>query len=242
MSKFILALLLLVANEAASGTPLKLEITNVSGCAAALADSSLLDQINRITSHAKIVAALERLGKVYRSGWQRRKIPNNLGETVLQHSVKVFHAAMSYPSHLHHLDQNRMALMSLFHDIAEHIVPDFTPHDNISNEEKHALEKRAIVELIKDAGADGDLILSLWEEYESQNTAESKIVFQLDKLDAAIQAFEYKKMGFSVSDFFSYTESKLTDPLLIAILRDLQKMPNSTKAYDYYFRQLSSAH
>ncbi|HWU43589.1 MAG TPA: hypothetical protein VN132_09130, partial [Bdellovibrio sp.] len=116
MPKFILAIVLLVANEAAIGMPLKLEIADVSVCAAALTDSSLQEQIHRITSHSKIEAALEKLGKVYRSGWQRRKIPDNLGETVLQHSIKVFHAALSYPIHTHHLDRNRMALMSLFHD------------------------------------------------------------------------------------------------------------------------------
>jgi 5'-deoxynucleotidase YfbR-like HD superfamily hydrolase len=32
---------------------------------------------------------------------------------------------------------------------------------------------------------------ALWLEYEQQHTAEAKILYQLDKLDAAIQALDY---------------------------------------------------
>ncbi|MBP7885441.1 HD domain-containing protein [Patescibacteria group bacterium] len=37
-------------------------------------------------------------------------------------------------------------------------------------------------------------ILDLWLEYEEGETQEAKIVKQLDKLDAAIQAIEYEKL------------------------------------------------
>ena len=38
------------------------------------------------------------------------------------------------------LDKNRCVKMCLVHDLAESIVGDITPHDNVSKEEKHRRE------------------------------------------------------------------------------------------------------
>lgn len=39
--------------------------------------------------------------------------------------------------------------MALIHDVAESIVGDITPHDGVSNEDKHKLESDAIQEIKK---------------------------------------------------------------------------------------------
>ena len=176
-------------------------------------------------------AAMDGLGQVYRSGWQRRGVPNQIGETVLAHSRKVAHAAAIYP--VVGINRERLILMALYHDIAEHEVPDFTPHDMITVAEKHSLERAAILKL------ESALILSLWEEYEAQETAEAKIVFQLDKLDAAIQALAYLRLGFPVSDFFDYTAGKLSDPRLQEILLRLREL-EPANPYEEYFKLLRS--
>lgn len=183
-------------------------------------------------------AALNDLDRKFRSGWQRRGIPDEIGETVLSHSKKVYQAALLYPTEARGLNKARMALMAFFHDIAEHVVPDFTPHDKITPADKHEMERQAIMRLVEgDEGA--ALILELWEEYEAQVTEEAKLVYQFDKLDAAIQAFEYGKLGYDVSEFFSYTEKKLSDPHLIKIFADLQKRENPDQNYyDQYFKAL----
>lgn len=211
-----------------------------SFCNVTLSDPEIISQIERISANPKIKAAIEQLSKVYRTGWKRRGIPDSIGETVLEHSKKVFQAALIYSTRDPKLNRNRMAIMAFFHDIAEYTIPDFTPHDNIDSSKKHELERAAIVELISDSDSNGKLILSLWEEYASRSTPEAKIVAQLDKLDAAIQAFEYEKLGFDVSEFYSHAESKLTDPILLKILRDLLKSPKETRAYDFYFERLYS--
>ena len=78
--------------------------------------------------------------------------------------------------------------------------------------------------------------LALWMEYEEQQTLESQIIMQLDKLDAAIQALEYEKMGYDVTEFYPYTLSKIQDPVLIKILKLLLENPYPhINAYTQYF-------
>lgn len=198
-------------------------------------------ELQSILKDEKIRAAVRELGKRYRSGWREKGVPDELGETILAHSVKVFNAAMIYPIKGQDLDRRRMALMAFFHDIAEFEVKDYTPNDPISKDEKHDLERKAITNLIRGTGRNGQLILDLWEEYTAQETKESQLVMQLDKLDAGIQAFEYEKMGFDVSVFFPYTEERLSDPLLKAVFGDLQKrLSPQQNNYDQYFARLRS--
>lgn len=147
---------------------------------------------------------------------------------------------MLYP--VKNLNRQRMVLMACFHDLAEFEVHDYTPHDLILPEEKHELERSAILKLIDSTGEDGELILNLWLEYEAQLTSESKLVYQLDKLDAAIQAFEYEKLGFDVSEFFTYTQQKISDPLLSHIFSSLLKRERPAQnSYLQYFEALSKS-
>ena len=45
--------------------------------------------------------------------------------------------------------------MAYFHDLAEYIVFDYTPADNIKPEEKHQLERKALEELLANTGDQG---------------------------------------------------------------------------------------
>ena len=70
--------------------------------------------------------------------------------------------------------------MALVHDLAESQVPDFTPFDNITPEEKYRLEEEAMKKLCFNIPS-GDHILSLWYEHEDGKTEEAKFVRKLDK-------------------------------------------------------------
>ena len=50
---------------------------------------------------------------------------------------------------------------------------------------------------------------------------ENEILFNLDKMDAAVMALNYKRLGYNVEEFFSYTRSKLTIPMMKEILEIL---------------------
>jgi putative hydrolase of HD superfamily len=56
--------------------------------------------------------------------------------------------------------------MSLFHDIGESIIGDFTPHDGISDDIKHAMETAAVDKLashlISERGAELQKLFHVW--------------------------------------------------------------------------------
>ncbi len=77
----------------------------------------------------------------------------------------------------------------------------------------------------------------LWIEFEDRRTLEANILFQLDKLDASIQALEYEKIGYSsVTDFYPDTLQKLSDPTLKKIFEILlRKEFTHVSFYEQYF-------
>jgi len=129
--------------------------------------------------------------------------------------------------------------MLLVHDLSELIVGDITPHDNIPPEEKRRRETEAMHDLTKDYSY-GQEVMELWQEYDQGQTPEAKIAKQLDKLDAAVKALVYEAQGFEVSEFYPYTQRKLTDPDLQEILEILLRKEHDLKdSHGVYFRLLS---
>jgi len=171
-----------------------------------------------------------------RTWWIERNIPKEIAETILQHSKKVAKAASIYWKHFPDIDHTKLIRMAKTHDFAEYKEKDYTPWE-ISKEEKHRREKVVMLELKNSFDNKGEELFNLWMEHEKWETKEAQIVQQLDKLDAAIQAIEYEKIWYeNVKDFYPYTLWKLTDPILIEILKILlRKDYPKINAYDQYF-------
>ena len=57
---------------------------------------------------------------------------------------------------------------------------------------------------------------ALWNEYETQSSAEARLVKDIDKLEMVIQAFEYEQThpSLDLEDFFSSTAGKIRHPTL----------------------------
>lgn len=171
-----------------------------------------------------------------RTGWIIRGIWEK-AETVLQHTKKVVRAAKIYGKHIPWIDYEKFLKMALYHDFAEHKEKDYTPWE-ISKDEKYRRE-RSVMETIRDfyGFPNWQEIHDLWIEFEARETLEAKLLFQLDKLDAAIQALEYEKEGYSsVTDFYPDTLQKLSDPTLKHIFEILLRKEFSHKSfYEQYF-------
>ncbi|KFH10126.1 HD domain protein [Toxoplasma gondii VAND] len=120
------------------------------------------------------------------------------------------------------LDRNKCIKMALVHDLAEALAGDITPHCGVSAEAKRKQEREALEKILRplpaSAGSSflscdqcrtpatskqeadaippalpvGEEILSLWEEYEEGTTEEAKYVFDIDKFEMILQAFEYE--------------------------------------------------
>ena len=118
----------------------------------------------------------------------------------------------------------------MLHDLAESKIGDHTP-EQLSKEEKNKLENNAFNEIIKNLP---DLIksqyLQIWQEYQENNSLESKIVHQIDKLEMVLQAKIYEKDGHSqekLESFFESARIDITDPklkeLFTKIIKDMSK-------------------
>ncbi len=111
------------------------------------------------------------------------------------------------------------------HDIAESIAGDITPHDGVSEKDKHDIELNAMKTIL--GKTKNKEILNLWKEYEERKTEEAKFVFELDKMEMLLQAFEYehrhKKDKINLLEFWKSVENNVKDPKMIKIIEILKK-------------------
>ena len=130
------------------------------------------------------------LKDVIRAGWIRAGVENP--ESVAAHSWGM--ALLATQLCPEELNLQRVLELCILHDIAEVHVGDITPHDNVTPEEKHRLESEAIQKMGIDAA-------EAFAEYEAQQSAESRFVRYLDKLDMALQAEIYEAQNLDLSEF-----------------------------------------
>ncbi|XP_063246009.1 5'-deoxynucleotidase HDDC2 isoform X4 [Prinia subflava] len=147
---------------------------------------------------AGLLAFLRLLGqlkRVPRTGWVYRNVANP--ESVSDHMYRM--AMMALVTEDKSLNKDRCIRLALVHDMAECIVGDIAPADNIPKEEKHRREK----------------------EYENQSTAEAKFVKQLDQCEMILQAFEYEELENTpgrLQDFFDSTAGKFVHPEILQLV------------------------
>ena len=166
------------------------------------------------------------LKKISRQGWIDKLSLDN-PESVADHSYSMAIMGMVI-SDLQNYDSEKIIKMILLHDLAESKIGDHTP-EQLSKEKKNKLENNAFDEIIKNLP---DLIklqyLQIWQEYQENNSPESKIVHQIDKLEMVLQAKIYENDGHSKDKLESFIESAridITDPklkeLFTKIIKDI---------------------
>lgn len=119
------------------------------------------------------------------------------------------------------LDMRRCTEMCLVHDLAEAIVGDITPDCGVAVEEKHRREREAMGRIVSTMAStsEAEKILSLWQEYEENETEEAHFVHELDKLEMALQAVEYEqKHARRLDVFVNAAHGKISHPLLRKIM------------------------
>jgi putative hydrolase of HD superfamily len=155
------------------------------------------------------------LKNISRQGWIN-KLSLKHPESVSDHSYSMAIMGMVI-SDLENYNSEKILKMILLHDLAESKIGDYTPNQ-ISKENKIKIENKAYDEIIN---ALPDAIklqyAQIWEEYQKQESPESKIVHQIDKLEMALQAKMYQKEGASkeaIESFFKSAENEITHPKL----------------------------
>ena len=120
-------------------------------------------------------------------------------------------------SDLENYNSEKILKMILLHDLAESKIGDYTPNQ-ISKENKIKIENNAYDEIINSLPDAIKLQYGqIWEEYQKQESPESKIVHQIDKLEMALQAKMYQNEGLpkeTIESFFKSAENEITHPKL----------------------------
>jgi len=155
------------------------------------------------------------LKNISRQGWID-KLSIEHPESVADHSYSMAIMGMVI-SDLENYDSEKMLKMILLHDLAESKIGDYTPNQ-ISKENKIKIENNAYDEIISTLP---DVIKlqygKIWKEYQKQESPESKVVHQIDKLEMVLQAKMYQKERSpkeEVESFFKSAQSDITHPKL----------------------------
>ncbi|CAG5928171.1 unnamed protein product [Menidia menidia] len=176
--------------------------------------------MNNMLQFMKLIGQLKR---VPRTGWVYRKVKKP--ESVSDHMYRM--AMMSLTITDPTVDKDRCIRMALVHDMAECIVGDIAPTDNISKAEKHRREEEAMRHLtsLLPEGLKQD-IYALWEEYESQSSPEARLVKQFDLLEMILQAHEYEELEGTpgrLQEFFDSTTGRFEHPAVLQLLSSLNE-------------------
>lgn len=151
------------------------------------------------------------LKNIYRQGWLKVRIGLDFKdkcESVADHSFSVALLALTI------IEENKLDLdtlkcmkMAIVHDLGEVYLGDFTPYDNITKIEKHHQERKAILNVLENLNEDNDFF-AIWEEFEKSESAEAKLIKNVDSLEFLLQACAY---GFDAK-YFKKSLSKITEP------------------------------
>ncbi|XP_067402802.1 5'-deoxynucleotidase HDDC2 isoform X2 [Emydura macquarii macquarii] len=167
------------------------------------------------------------LKRVPRTGWVYRNVKKP--ESVSDHMYRM--AVMALVTEDKKLNKDRCIRLALVHDVAECIVGDIAPADNISKEDKHQREEAAMKQLTQLLSEDlRNEIFELWEEYEHQSTAEARFVKELDQCEMILQAFEYEELEKTpgrLQDFYDSTAGKFSHPEVVQLVSSIHTERNT---------------
>ncbi|XP_014767681.1 5'-deoxynucleotidase HDDC2 [Octopus bimaculoides] len=184
-----------------------------------------MTEISGFSKLFEFMTLVGQLKRIRRTGWIRKNVsdPESVSDHMYRMAVLAFLTDPSLG-----LDRERCIKLSLVHDLAESIVGDLAPSDNVSKPEKRRREETAM-NLIKDmvGGAVGQEFFQLWQEYENVSSKEAEYVKDLDKFEMVLQAYEYEQLDRkpkSLQDFFDSTKGHFTTKQVQKWMSELEKI------------------
>ncbi|MFX0090605.1 MAG: HD domain-containing protein [Candidatus Hodarchaeota archaeon] len=159
------------------------------------------------------------LKQIKRKGWIREGIFQP--ESIADHCFRTTVIALIIGKKLD-LDLQRLLQLAIIHDLAESVIGDITPYDHDYPQKKQK-EANGIESLGKKIDMD---LLTLWEEFETGKTEESKICKQIDKFEMILQAFEYEKTYNVNLEEFWHAEKDIKIPILREMVDKLKQKRN----------------
>ncbi|MCI8362588.1 MAG: HD domain-containing protein [Clostridia bacterium] len=125
-----------------------------------------------------------------RTGWIKWNITGRR-ESVNDHTTSAQHLAWALYSE-YDIDVNieHVIAMLSIHEIGESIIGDITAYDGVDSKSKAKREREAVVSICSNLKK-GDILISLFDEFEAKETPEAKFAYLCDKLDFDLQARLY---------------------------------------------------
>lgn len=173
-------------------------------------------------------AQFMQLKNLYRQGWIKvQGVSREHAESVADHSFVTAMLALHIVTEYNlPLDAGRVAMMSLIHDICEVYAGDVTPHDDaLVRAQKQETENESYQRIFAETSS-CDFFLGLWEEFEQQDTATSRFVKSIDKLEFVLQALAYGRIGYDGMDverIIKHAQEKIDDACVAALLDEIIK-------------------
>jgi putative hydrolase of HD superfamily len=188
------------------------------------------------------------LKRLPRQGWVDRGIVGV--ESVADHTYRAAMMAWIFGS-VAGLNVDRLVRLTLVHDLPEAIVGDATPYAEIiaagvdvdhavthwrellspealaaAKERKHQTEAGGLVllcQMLPQPAADE--LQVLWHEYAARSSPEARFVSQIDKLEALLQALEYREAGqpADVESFWQSAQDAVEHPVLRQLLHEIEE-------------------
>ncbi len=166
-----------------------------------------------------------KLKREKRRGWiQRLHVAG--AESVADHSYGVALLSL-YEGERRGLDVGKLLKLALIHDLEEAVTGDFTPRDKqrkglgwVRDARKHAMDR--LLSQIP-AGAREEYS-RLWMDLKRGRSREGRLVKNLDRLEMALQANEYRRLGAKpdrVVEFYRSALKEIGDSRLKSIVRKL---------------------
>ncbi len=164
-------------------------------------------------------ATAGRLKSEPRRGWVL-KLGVRDPESVADHSYRTALIAMVYAD-ARLLDTEKVMKMALIHDLPEAIVGDRTPGE-VTRRRKRESESAAIRKILDDLPErQRSEYLGVWGEFSRGRSREARLVRQVDKLEMALQAVEYRRAGWGTAtrEFLETASETIVDEDLREVLR-----------------------
>ena len=170
-------------------------------------------------SHQALLSASGKLKTIKRSGWLKKVGIDEECESVADHSFRVALLGACLAEE-YGLDSGKVARMCLLHDLAEAYTGDVMPEEKKSENGHRSNEDRAMLTIL-DSLPDKTRkrFCSDWKELLARATSESKLVWQVDKLEMGLQRKEYFKMGYDPQKLKQFDPSHILSPKLRKLLR-----------------------
>ncbi len=164
-----------------------------------------------------------RLKAELRRGWVK-KLGMEHPESVADHSFRTALLAMVV-SDLRGLDAAKAMRLALLHDLPEAIVGDAMPEER-SGPRKIKSETKAMKEIVSELPEGLRAVYgAAWQEFVEGKSEEARLVSQLDKLEMAIQAWEYvNELGDPslAREFWDSAKAQVSDKTLLELLMQVE--------------------